>query len=177
EHPLGRSERRSALTVSSPCGSSYFAQHGLWLTKTNISPGELCLCVEDIPPGPDSPCRIAGPVPKDLRGWIIHRKEALDADLLQGHVMRSSQGCDRGEQAERRLFALEVNDQDGGPGLSRRRVLGERGEAGEGEQPGEELGRLPRSVRDGVGLHAAKKVQGNLLPVHDEGSKTMGRHQ
>src|SRR5215831_3660751 len=121
--------------------------------------------------------RAAGPVPEHLRGVIVHGKEALDADLLQGHVVRGAQGGDGREEAERRLLAPEVDDEDGGPHLSRRRALGERGKAGEGEQARQELGGLTRAIRDGVGLHAAEEVQGDLLPVHDEGAQPLGRHQ
>src|SRR5262245_2968611 len=117
------------------------------------------------------------PVPEHLRGGVVHGEEALDADLLQGHVVGSPQGGEGREEAERRLVAPEVDDEDGRPRLSRRRALREGGEAGEGEQTREELGGLTRAIRDGVGLHAAEEVQGDLLPVHDEGAQPLGRHQ
>src|SRR5215472_11379509 len=124
-----------------------------------------------------SAVRAGRPVPEHLRGGVVHGEEALHADLLQGHVVGCPQGGDGREEAERRLPAPEEDDEDGSPCLARRRALGERGKAGEGEQAREELGGLTRAIRDGVGLYAAKEVQGDLLPVHDEGAQPLGRHQ
>ena len=91
--------------------------------------------------------------------------------------MRRPQRRDGGEQPERRLSALEVDRQDGRPALSGRGDLREGGEVGKGEQALQELRRLSRAVRDGVGLHAAEEVERHLLPVDDERAQPVGGHE
>src|SRR5262245_21334043 len=49
---------------------------------------------------------------ENLLGVGIHRKEALDAQLLEGDVLRRAERCDRREEFEREFPLFEVHCQD-----------------------------------------------------------------
>jgi len=53
------------------------------------------------------------PVPEDLARLVVHGKEALDAYLLQGDVLRRAKGGEGREQIERDLALREPHRQNG----------------------------------------------------------------
>src|SRR5262245_47091884 len=64
----------------------------------------------------------AGPLPKGLSRLLVHRKEALDAQLLQRDVLRRPERRNGREEPQPSAGLLEMHGQDGRLGSSERRL-------------------------------------------------------